>query len=635
MGWRRIGYGWLRLRLVRCGVLMIGALALSSALQAQSLGGIHHYELVVLGDNEPSNACNIAYEISDCGLIVGQMMHADEGGSALLRAFVYSTRTRPGLPAGTVRFLPSAIPTAMPSIARDVNDDGWIVGHMGATESYPEALRRAVAWRLRTDGAITTRLIDPPSDAEFRPYGSGGYGWLAAVSTGETPWVTASFALLDTCSLSEPELIRERVVGLRLSEAPAPIKYRLLCPVWTAQDNFDGGRHDARGISPSGRLLCGSRESCGYEKLCGETSGYRATNWLRDWDECETCSLGLDSVNCRTPNPIDDLDFFRSAARQFAILDDSSAAGIVIDRWPEFLCGTESCGDRAYVWDPYDPCEFQCEPASESPPSSLGVALPLPLPIPPSPALHGSSALDFERSAFALEGIAAGHFVAGGVNHVADGGNDADATQGHLWFAPLGPSGSVLGATWSGYAVRDLISQLSPGFATIEILEMRGVNRRGDAVGSARLTPTESPGNPQVRAVFLRAVPSACVGDLTHDGVVGAEDLAILFGEWCESGGGWCEPNADLDIDETVGAPDLVLLLGNWGSTPCDGECAPDAIEVPIEPAEASKAAVDISIEFVGLTDIETYRAWTATASPELRQLVEAVMWTVSKGVLE
>ena len=280
---------------------------MAATLHAQSLGGIHHYELVVLGEDEPSSPYNIAYEISDCGLIVGQMIQATDGGSSLSRAFLYSTRTRPGLPAGTVNFLPSVLPTERNSIARDVNDDGWIVGDFGAASSDPESLRKAVAWKLGPDGSMTARMIDPPISDEFRSYAGGGYGWLAAVSMGETPWVTANFALLGTCSMGHPELSRERVVGVRLFEAPAVVPYRLLCPQCSSQDDGDGGRHDALGISSNGKLLCGSREACGFEMQCGEGSGLRATNWLRDWEDCvewDECALGLDCVNCRTPNPL-------------------------------------------------------------------------------------------------------------------------------------------------------------------------------------------------------------------------------------------------------------------------------------------------------------------------------------------
>ena len=177
-----------------------------------------------------------------------------------------------------------------------------------------------------------------------------------------------------------------------------------------------------------------------------------------------------------------------------------------------------------------------------------------------------------------------------------------------------------------------MISPIVPGFSRLEIEELRGVNRRGDAVGQVLLI-TENPDlEPVHRAAYLRAVPVACVGDLNHDGDVSAPDLAVLLGAWCSEGGANCDALADLNTDGAVDAPDLALLLGNWGTTPCGGECAPDAMLVPPELSEESKDAVDFAIVCVGLTDIEGYRAWAASAPAELRELVERIIWQVAKG---
>jgi hypothetical protein len=47
--------------------------------------------------------------------------------------------------------------------------------------------------------------------------------------------------------------------------------------------------------------------------------------------------------------------------------------------------------------------------------------------------------------------------------------------------------------------------------------------------------------------------------DLTGDGAVGADDLALLLAAWGESGG-----PADLNGNELVNAADLGLLLAAW-----------------------------------------------------------------------
>ncbi|MGA1224526.1 MAG: hypothetical protein ACO31E_08170 [Phycisphaerales bacterium] len=56
-------------------------------------------------------------------------------------------------------------------------------------------------------------------------------------------------------------------------------------------------------------------------------------------------------------------------------------------------------------------------------------------------------------------------------------------------------------------------------------------------------------------------VPSSAgdPADLNGDGAVGADDLAILLGNWGGSGTG------DIDGDGVVGPADLALLLGSWG----------------------------------------------------------------------
>lgn len=67
-------------------------------------------------------------------------------------------------------------------------------------------------------------------------------------------------------------------------------------------------------------------------------------------------------------------------------------------------------------------------------------------------------------------------------------------------------------------------------------------------------------------ANFVATIETAtplCVGDLTGDFNVGADDLAILLGAWGGEGS-----QADLDGSGEVDAADLTLLLGAWGPCP-------------------------------------------------------------------
>ncbi|MFO0828319.1 MAG: dockerin type I domain-containing protein [Phycisphaerales bacterium] len=69
-------------------------------------------------------------------------------------------------------------------------------------------------------------------------------------------------------------------------------------------------------------------------------------------------------------------------------------------------------------------------------------------------------------------------------------------------------------------------------------------------------------GAPQDPSLDIAAPELAgwCLGDLNHDGKVGAADLAIVLGAWGQNGG-----QADLDGNGTVNGADLSVLLGAWG----------------------------------------------------------------------
>jgi hypothetical protein len=54
----------------------------------------------------------------------------------------------------------------------------------------------------------------------------------------------------------------------------------------------------------------------------------------------------------------------------------------------------------------------------------------------------------------------------------------------------------------------------------------------------------------------------ACGIDLSGDGTVDANDLAVLLGDW-----GSTTSTADFDKDGTVDASDLAIILGAWGTT--------------------------------------------------------------------
>lgn len=59
----------------------------------------------------------------------------------------------------------------------------------------------------------------------------------------------------------------------------------------------------------------------------------------------------------------------------------------------------------------------------------------------------------------------------------------------------------------------------------------------------------------------LVGCPSDCPADLTFDGIVGQEDLAVLLGAWGTQ-------NGDLDGDGSTSSSELGELLGAWGDCP-------------------------------------------------------------------
>jgi hypothetical protein len=84
-----------------------------------------------------------------------------------------------------------------------------------------------------------------------------------------------------------------------------------------------------------------------------------------------------------------------------------------------------------------------------------------------------------------------------------------------------------------------------------------------DPISGDFLFSTYGGGN---RVIALSGFDSlACSADLDGSGVIDAADLAVLLGDWGDSGGGL---SSDFNSDCTVNAADLAILLGTWG--PCD-----------------------------------------------------------------
>lgn len=106
---------------------------------SQSIAGISHYEVVVIGVSMDSHELNIAYEVTDCGLVVGQIRR--EG---VHEAFVFASRAQFGLQANELVILPN--PVGIGAVAFDVNEQAVIVGATGAGDPIALIGERVAVW---------------------------------------------------------------------------------------------------------------------------------------------------------------------------------------------------------------------------------------------------------------------------------------------------------------------------------------------------------------------------------------------------------------------------------------------------------------------------------------------------------
>ncbi len=587
---------------------ILGATFLAGVAHAQQgapIGGIHHFEVVVLGEDVPcGDEFNAAYEITDCGLVVGQRARQLAGGAcspsdpSLRRvAFVYAVTAQFGIPALTLVELPNPNPAYGGfSAAFDVNESGVVVGSVGA--EFPMSTNfsqeRGAVWRLLAGSSPTLAVVSPPMDAAFRPYGSapnqGGFGRFESVSsTGNSgTWAVGHFRINGSCGIGfgNPKYA---ATAVRIDSLPSQL-YR-----WEIDP--DGGVGSARTVSRDATGLAGSRASCSGISCGGEPAEARA--WI--FGAAPAALLGSD----RNPDVFPGNDW--KNARIEAILSDGSAAGVA---WDSPLDGS-NC-QMAYAWQP----------------GNLSAGAPLLDRLTHPDAGKGFAASDMESLDSQLS---AGRMVVGRVNRPADD----PGQMGAIWFRPDSASGWTT-QDWQYRRVSSMASPRKSATETVRVVNLEGVNRYGDCVGSADVVGQDPNGGaPQTtrRAVLLRAVPIACVGDLNRDGAIGPQDLAILLSYWC--GAQNCSSAAaiaDLNVDGAVGAQDLSIFLANWGGSCSWPQCSALAENVPPEPVRLAMESVEFASGFVGLGDFAGYRAWRETAPAPLAEIVDGVLWDIAKG---
>lgn len=111
--------------------------------QGSPIAGIHHFEVVLLGDDvDCGDEHNTAYEVTDCGLVVGQRARQLAGGqcdpldpSRRRIAFVYAVTPQFGIAPGNLVELPNPDPVDGQVGAADL---GMLLNRWGSTCSWPQ-----------------------------------------------------------------------------------------------------------------------------------------------------------------------------------------------------------------------------------------------------------------------------------------------------------------------------------------------------------------------------------------------------------------------------------------------------------------------------------------------------------------
>lgn len=585
----------------RLGASVLAGLAMSPAVLAQSVSevvpGVWNYDVIlpefppiagglpgIVNDRE-----NGARDISNTGLAVGRV----QSGDLRQRAFVYARTAQFGVPVATVFWLPTPLDGGgVPfdgAEALDVNESGVVAGNAGATSGLvgggtSDWPSRAVLWRLGAGagGAPSWQRFDPPSSAPHGAWPQADLGFTAFIGlSADFPvravgYAGAAFGCLGSggCAFG----VRPVAFAVDVPSVGAP-QFR------TEQGARPGSppcprKGRAMGISRDGRFVVGARNTsigCDHDPV---SLGIACSPTM--WDP-----LGAHDILAADP------EFGAAVSDQWGVVSSECVA----------VSARANGGAIAVGYAVAPPTPGTSVPhawlvSEEGPEQAQSLQL---------PSWTGSGLVaDIERARWLSSSGEPARVAVGRVGESAA-----------IWFWDAG------GWSHSNWSVRDVNSPfvLSPLWAArgIEIQMLWGVNEWGDAVGEAVMGGVRRP-------VILRA--SRVLGDLDWNGCVGASDLAILLGAWCPSPP--CDtapPSADLDRDGLVGASDLSILLGQWSCAQ-----AAQASFVPQEIAEETKVTVDFAAQFVGLSDIQGYRAWAQTAPAPLREIVDAVMWSVAKG---
>ncbi len=600
---------------------VFGAAAQAALAQQDVVPGIRNYEVEILKPSQDELAIqddgkNSGMDVSDCGLVVGRVRRS--GG---FDAFVWSWRSQFGLAARSWTALPLPDPDPYEfadAEALDVSEFGVVVGGFGDVVGFVGSgvgsstpfLQRGAVWRLNAAGGISATIIEPPPGfmQNNETTGEVGGSLLEAIAA-DPPFRAVGYAKSKHfCAGNSGPKGRPGAMVVEFAPPPNQSVIYSTDPASDASSEAPPPKARPLGVSRQGEFIVGAQPGtlgCEVFPECGKPTF--PTRWMQ--------VAGL--PNFLQPHlllPLSSETEPPQLAELLAEVRAVTADGVAIGQLTPFD-NSYPCPTHAFVWelasDPLAPITVSLLPASDDA-SSIGY--------------------DIEKMKWCAQNGATRNIAVGDCQPIADG-----PISGAIWFSePVGDSGAM---AWARIDVNAMIAgvdgNLDHGAVVsqmygVHVTGLRGVNQWGDCVGIATIdTDTTSVRYP----VLLRAV--RLLGDLDHDGVVDAPDLAILLNAWCEGG---CTstptPAADFNRDGDVGAADLGALLNAFGTMNGDDpDCSSGESQVPVDIAAASKEKVIHSIEWVGLLDIEGYRIWAATAPAPLRQIIDEVIWQLSNAV--
>jgi uncharacterized membrane protein len=485
------------------------------------------YRLIDLGPvpGVPATGWSRAFGLNSRGDVVGEYFNP---GSGQRHAFVWSFQGNFGLLARTMTDLNviSAPPVDRPSLARDINVQGQIAGHV-ATDAL--GVNRAYLWSVSGGAATALNLgvLGMPNPSKS----SEAWG----VSDG-LPAMVVGWSGVDPPP-GDPKVSCNPgpVLGFRRLVAGGPME-ALLPPL------------DVPPPRPGqiGNLNSHAFAVNDFNQIVGDTYGCSASIGVGCFGHIDAAHWTAPASGIELAPLVNSADPGDGTHQAFGIND---AGNIVGYGWADPQLPPYVCGRRATYWE-----------SRSAQPFSLGGAVPDPL--------HNETIANAIRSG-----------VPGQPLQVVGQSISAESDRAWMWQGQ--------GTQWTSTDLNTTLPDTSPSAAVSpcgwgRLTEATDINDSGWIVGRG----DRDSASPYQERAFLLVPLSSCLADLNHDCVVNTLDLGILLSNWdrtCAAGGcSRCNFSAvdgclaDLNCDGIVNSLDLGILLSSWTLEPgatCGPEC--------------------------------------------------------------